>query len=795
MLKNYFKIAWRNLAKSKLYSTINIVGLTLGIASVLLIILYLQFEFSFDEYHEKKDRIYRVTSYAGFNEKNWRSGTPGNPTIALRKKIPGVADAFFMMSCGGGTVWIENEKYDEIDMNCTESNIFNTFTFPLIAGSKTEVLDAPYTTVISKSTAERLFGNENPVGKEIIVQWRDGEDGKKGFTVTGVMKDIPDNTHFQYDMFLSVVSLKSTTQCMDCGGQAIYALLDANADTAAIANLILNHVREISGKTYVEDIRLQPLGEIHFSSLSAQRKGDWQYVKILTLIALIILVVGCANYMNLATARYSQRSREVGVRKALGADRWQLSRQFLLETFLITIFTVPFAIILLKLGIPWFNSYAGSNVSLSFINNMWFYGTLTAVVIITGLIAGAYPALFVSSFEPNKVLKGNSSIGFGSSWLRKGLVAFQFIASIVMISVTLIILQQLNFVQNKNLGFNSDKLVTINIHDAAMRRNGKIIKQEFLRLTAVESATSSTAPATGRFGNIGYIFDSDSIAGKKYTFQNPRVDEDFIETMGISLLAGRNISPQPIDTTQEEWWKNLREALINETGVKTLGFTNPKDILGEVIGKRYRIVGVVEDFHFKNLKNEIEPLFLRPDDLGRTYSITVRLAGGNIRGGLDALSSAWEELGAPNPLDYSFVDDLIQQQYEQSRHTAWVIGVFAFISILIACMGLFGLAAFTAQRRTKEIGIRKVMGATVANIVSLLSKDFLKLVLIGFVIAVPISLYFMNQWLQDFAYRIDIGVGIFLLAGGLALFIALATVSWQSIRAALANPVDSLRSE
>jgi putative ABC transport system permease protein len=786
MIKNYLKIAWRNITNNKLYSAINLIGLALGIASVLLIFLYTQHELSFDQYNKKKDRIYRITSYGGFNEKNWGSYTAGNPVVEMRNSFSGVEDAVRMMRCGGGPITVAEKDYSDVEMTCTESNIFNIFSFPLVAGSQETLLNTPFTAVISESTARRVFGDQNPVGKSITINWN---RGKKNFEVTGVMKDIPANSSYKYDLFLSYKSLESTRRCLDCG-QLMFTLLDQNADTAAISDLVLNHIRNIDGKGYIEDIRLQPLTEIHFSSLNAQQQGDWRYVQILSLIAIVILILGCGNYMNLATARYSQRSREVGIRKVMGAYRRQLARQFLIETLLLTLLTIPLALLLIEVAIPWFNFYVGSKISFSFADNGWFYVALVGAVVITGLLAGSYPALFVSGFQPREVLQGNNKAGLGSALLRKGLVTFQFLASVVMISTTILIVKQLHYVQQKDLGFDSDKLVSVKISDPGLLSKGNIIKNEFLRQSGIKSATASPAPATGRFAGISFTFESDSIPGKKHTFINPRVDEDFITTMNIPLVAGRNLSRSVSDSSNK-----TQEALMNETGVKALGFTNPQQIINQVVAKSYRIVGVVRDFHLKNMKKDIEPAFLRLNQLGISYSVTVRLAGGSISQGLDNLQAAWNNLDTDTPLDYTFVNDLIQQQYKQEQRNAKVIGFFASISILIACMGLFGLAAFAARQRRKEIGIRKVLGASVTNIVALLSKGFVKLVLIGFVIAIPIAWYAMNRWLADFAYKIDIGPGIFVLAGAASLLIALLTVSWQSIKAAVANPVESLKSE
>ncbi|MCW9706927.1 ABC transporter permease [Fodinibius salsisoli] len=767
---------------NKFFSIINITGLALGIASVLLCFLYIQHELSFDEYHKKKDRIYRITSYGGFNAKEWKVYTSGNPVAEMRNNVSGVEDAARMKRCGGEPITVGDEDYRDVEITCTESNLFNIFSFPLIAGSKNGVLDTPFAAVISQSTADRLFGDENPIGQSITLNWH---EGREDFEVTGVIKDIPVNSHFKYDVFLSYKSLESTPICLDCGN-LMYTLLDQDADTAAIADLVLDHIREIDGKEYVEDIRLQPLDDVYFSSLGAQRQGSWQYVQVITLIALVILALGCGNYINLTTARYSQRSNEIGIRKAIGADRLQLIRQFLSEALLVTLFALPLALLLLELSLPWFNIYAKTQISLNVVNNIWFYVALLCLVAITGILSGIYPALYISGLQSQEILKGKRDIQSGSGLLRKGLVILQFVASVVMLTVTALILQQLQYIQQKNLGFDSDKLVSIKIDDPALIRQGNAIKQELISQSTIEAVTASATPATGRFARTRFTFQSDSIPDKKYTFVNPRIDEDFIRTMGIPLVAGRNISSGGATKNQE--------ALINETGVKALGFHDPEDILGRIIG-RVEVVGVVKDFHIENLRKEIEPVFLRSNQLNRAYFVTVRLTAGNISEGLDDLRSVWAKLGSSSPLNFTFANDLIQQQYEQEQHTVWVIGIFAGISILIACMGVLGLAAFTAQRRTKEIGVRKVLGATTVNIVALLGKYFLKLLMLSFIIAVPIAWYVMGQWLQNFSYKIEIGPGVFLLAGGIILIIAISTVSWQSIRAALVNPVKSLRME
>lgn len=787
MLRSYLTFAWRNLRKSFSYSLINLGGLALGIASVLLIFLYVQHEFSFDEYHEEKDRIYRITAYAGLNEKTWRGGTPGDPVPDLRENYRGVEQGARMISCGAGTITAGGQDFTGLDTHCTETELFEVFTFPLVAGSGRELLEAPYTAVISQSTAERVFGRVNVVGETFRMR-HDGEE--RSFEITGVMEDIPVNTHFRHDIFLSFATEAGTRRCMDCGGQSQYLLLEEEADTAALADHILNHVREIDGKEYVENIGLEPLTDIHFSEIPAPRQGDWQYIRILSAIALVILVIACGNYMNLATARYSKRAREIGIRKVMGAYRSQLARQFLSETLLVTAAALPFATLLLKGAIPWFNLYADTQVSLAFGGNLWFYAALLGVLLFTGFLAGSYPAIFVSSFQPREVLQGRQRLGPGAAGLRKGLVTFQFLASIVMIAVTVIIMQQLDYVLQKDLGFDSDQLVRVSVNDPALQSQGEAILQEFERYASVASATASPTPATRGFAGVRFVFESDTATGERFTITTPRVDEHFIETMEIQLLAGRNISPPGEDESRFP-----EEALFNETAVEELGFSNNEAILNQVVGSRFRVTGVVENFHLESLQNPIEPAALVMNPFNRTFSVNVRLAGGSVRQGLEDLRQAWSALGAETALDYTFVDDLIQQQYEQERRTARVIGVFAGLSILIACMGLFGLAAYTVQQRYREIGIRKVLGAGAGSIILLLYKDFGKLILLATLISVPVVYYAGQRWLENFAYRIEIGPMAFVAAVLAVALITVIATGARSLRAALMNPVDSIRQE
>ena len=783
MFKNYIKFAFRHLRQNLSYSLINIVGLGIGIASVLLIFLYIQHEFSFDDYHEKKERIYRISAYSGFNEKSWQGYSPGSPVEEMRTSYSGVEDAVNMTNCSGGPVSVDNKDYANIDMFCTESNLFNIFTFPLVQKMKDDVLGAPYTAVISESTAKRVFGDENPLGKNIEFNW---DRGKKDFQVTAVMEDIPVNSHFKYDVFLSYESLKSTRRCLDCG-TLMYTLVKQDADTAAIADQVLNHIQEIDGKSYVEDLRLQPLEEIYFSSVHAQRQGDWQYIQILTAIALVILIIGCANYMNLATARYSKRSKEIGVRKVLGAYKAQLAKQFLFETQFLTLAALPLALLFVVFAIPWFNIYADTQLSLG-LQNYWFYIIILIALFATGLMAGSYPALYVSAFKPSDVLQGGKRMGLGRSFLRKGLVSFQFVVTIVMIAVTFLILQQLDYVKEKNLGFDSDKIVSISLGDPTLSSQGETIRQSFSKLSSVKSASASLAPGTGYFAGRRFTFWADSTEQEKLTFMQPGIDSNFVETMGLEILAGENIS-----YSNNQNSNTSREGLINETGARALGYTNNDEAIGKTIANRYKIVGVLKDFHMESLHEEIEAALFIPST--SSYSLSVRLAGGSIEQALDDLRSTWDGFSAGAPLNYDFVEDLLYEEYQNEERIAKVIGVFASLSIIIAGLGLLGMAAFTTQQRMKEIGIRKVLGASIKDIILLLYKDFGILILIASILSVPIVYYIATKWLENFAYRTSIEPTIFLLGIIGVVFVTLIATGTRSLSAALMNPVDSIRQE
>ncbi len=779
MIRNYLRFVFRNFKRNPGFLSINIIGLAVGIATVLLITLYINHELSFDNYHEKKDRIYRIVSFGGFAEKNWGDYVAGNPIQSMRESYTEIEDATKYMNCGTNYLRIEDVRYDDISMLCTESNIFNIFSFNLIAGNPNEALNTPNRVVISRSLADRIYNGENPIGKIIPINlFREEAE----FEVAGLMEDIPVNSHFSADIFVSYVSLENTNLCLDCG-QRMYALLNEGNEAGidSVESRILSHIRDINGRTYVDDIKLEPLSDVYFSKTIEQSQGNMQYIYIMSGIAFLVLLIGCANYMNLATARFSQRSKEIGVRKVLGADRKELMTQFFLETILLTLLALPVAMILLGFTLPYFNELAGTEISIDWLQNITLYATILASIIVIALVAGSYPALFLSSFKPSDVIKGELKPSFSSTSVRKILVVFQFFVAIVMIIITSVIMNQLFYVQEKNLGFDSDQVVIARLTDQELMVKHITVREEFEKLAYVKEASSSSGVPIQR-GGSHIIHELED--GTNIRFVMPTVDENFLSTMDIKLVSGRNIST--------ELKEGVREVLINLDGVKRLGLEFPEDALElEISG--YTVVGVIEDFHIKPLDVEMQPILLSQNQWGRGYGMLVKLQGGNIANALDGLKEVWNDMGALEPLDIKFLDDQINELYQKERNTAKTIGSFAFLAIFLCCLGLFGLVTFITEQRIKEIGIRKVLGATVSNIILLLFKDFGKLILISFFISIPIAFYTSEKWLENFVYRIEIGPVIFLVSGLIVMIIALISTGIRSRQAALTNPAEILR--
>ena len=791
MLRNDFTVAGHALRRQPGYTTINVFGLAVGMAACLLIGLYVRFELSYDDFHANDDRIYRAVEEAGFRAEDvrWNPTVTGLLAPTARTEFDGVAEAVRMNNL---TTRVQREADTVTDISGyhAESNLFTIFSFDLLRGDPATALDRPQTAVLSQSLATRLFGDDDPVGQTLRVGIR---DSLRTMEVTGIVADVPSNSHLQFDLLVSFDTLLNTRLSISANQFLTYVLLDdEHPPVETLGEQILTYNREMLGKDYVKNARLQPLSEIYFGDIYAPQQGDIRYVYVFSAIAAIILLIACANYMNLATARSIQRTREVGVRKAMGAHRAQLARQFLGESLLLTLLALPLALGLLTLTLPAFNGLAGTDIELARLSSPRLL-VLVGVALVVGLIAGSYPALFLSRFRPTQVLTGRLPVGWSGARLRKALIVGQFALSAMLIFGTVIILQQIDYMRTKKLGFDQERVVTIELSDPVFRQQAEAFKQEIVRLPGVQRAALSLgAPMAGGFGRMGRVFDWKN---GKLAFQRAMVDEDFLETMDVGLVAGRNFTPQEVATGRETPMRTEQSGIIlNEAAVEALGWASPEAAIGRVIEPfgGNTVIGVVKDLHYRSLRHRIEPLALEPG--GYAATAVVRLAPGGVTKTLDRLCATWGNFVAGS-FDHQFLDQQIDHLYRAEQRTATIVGGFAGLAVLLACLGLFGLAAYAAERRTQEVGIRKALGASAADIVALLSKEFLTLVAIACVIAVPVAYGAAQQWLQDFAYRIDISPFVFVAASAAALAIAWSTIGTQALRAARTDPADALRHE
>lgn len=680
---------------------------------------------------------------------------------------------------------------DQICQRCdvifTESNIFNIFSFNLIMGDARTALDKPNTAVITQTITRRFFGEEDPIGKTMDVQ----VVGRLNpVQITGVMADVPSKSHFTFDILLSFESLNNTMLGIGADQFSTYVLLNKGTDANPISQQIQHFLHERMGKDYVEESRLQPLEEIYFSDIYAPRRGDIKYVYVLSTLALVIILIACSNYLNLATAQSARRNKEVGIRKVLGASRENLLGQFLVEAILITLIALPVAICLLAWGLPYFNSLIQTKIGLgSFQDSMLLPFLLVLGPVVIAIVIGSYPALFLSALRPVDALMGRLKMGISSAGLRRFLVIFQFSSSIVLIICTVLVMKQLNFMRNKDLGFDPDNILLIKLVDPSLQPRAQTLKKEFLKHPSVIDATAGFCiPGLRGFSSIKFIDYPKGKNGPAVTYHMPRIDSDFLKTMQVSLIAGRNISETRPDRIPDE-------GLINETALKKMGYRDPKDALGKRLGNSI-IVGVVPDFNFSSLRNEINPLLMHQAEPGRGYFIAVRLADQiDIKSILSDFRSLWQQFDTDLPLDVSFLSDQLNLQYESENKTARLVGSFAIIAILIACLGLFGLSTVILNQRIKEIALRKIMGASVSKILQLLLGSFISNILVAFVIAVPIAYVLMKGWLEGYSYRTDIEPETFLVSGALAVSMAIISIGIKCFKAGMTNPVESIRQE
>lgn len=808
MYKNYFTIAWRTFLKTKGYSFINIAGLAVGLSACLLIGLYVKHELSYDRFHENASRVYRVNMELKFGD-NHMDLALANPLFGetAKNEIQEVEQSTRLHWYGSFLVRKGNENIREGNVGWADSTLFDVFTLPMISGNPKTALTEPNSIVITESVARKYFDRTDVVGETLTI------DNTQSRKITGVIKDLPSNMHFQFTSFIPLVEDEYAREGTWAGSQnwSTYLLLKEGANPDHV-NGLLNKMLDrhlgpqleaIIGKTLGEfnsegnffkaslialpDIHLQSnrIGELYGS-------GNIQYVYIFSAIAACILFIAIINFMNLATARSTNRAREVGMRKVMGSMKGALVGQFITESVLTCAAAMLFAIAITVAIFPFFNELTGKPLNPSVLLTPQVTAGLIALTLLVGVVSGSYPAFYLSAFQPVSVLKGTHTNSGKRSAFRNVLVVFQFSASVLLITGTLIVYRQLQYIQQKDVGYNREQLLIINNIDKLENRT-EALKASLLQVHGVEKATVTGFLPVNYYRNNNSFFTSPSMDVKDMiSMQKWMIDEDYLETMGMQLLEGRNFSNQVAADTAS--------LILNESAAKFLG---NHDILEKKLYrledeetkrlKEFRVIGIVKDFNFSSLREHVKPLaFILGSDEG---AMTVRIQGANITQTISAIEDKWKSLVSDMPFEYSFMDADFDQLYKGERQSGNLITYFASLSILISCLGLFGLANFMAEQRTKEIGIRKVMGASVPGITALLSKDFLKLVLIAVAIAIPVAWYFTHKWLQEFAYHIDLEWWIFVVASMMALIIALMTVSVQAIKAAVQNPVSSLRSE
>lgn len=802
MLKNHCKVSLRNLWKNKAFSAINIFGLATGIACSLLIFLFVKDETSYDKYHKDAENIYRVVKdFVNDDGSLIPDATTPSPLVpALNKDFPEVVTATRIRPGWGRSYLFKygGKKLTEGRVFGVDSSFFDVFTFPFVKGHAGDAFRDVNSIVLTETSAKKIFGNENPVGKTITV------DAFGDMMVSGVVKDVPFNSHFHFDYLVSYRKQPGqTTQLTNWNGynDYTYVKLRPGADTAAFANKI-QQLNDRNVERSFSVFYVQPVTNIHLDSnlkWELEPNGDRQYVRIFTLIALFIVVIAGINYMNLSTAKASVRAKEIGVRKVTGALRTSLITQFLLESIITCLIASAVAILIAQLLMPVVNEITGKDLSI-FEGPGVLYAVLGSVLL--GLLAGIFPALYLSSFKPIAVLKGLKLNESGALGLRKVLVVIQFSISIILIIGAIVISQQMHYLRSAKMGLNVDQVFVISSAVFLSPSDRNAFKNEVKRLPGVKDITMSNGALPGRFSTSRMNVKGSS---QEQQINFISVDYNFLDVMGIKIKEGRSFSTKFLGDSLNNGYpggpleQNIGSIIINETAAKELNLTKPvgtQILYGTDADTSYyvTVVGVTEDFHFTSLKNEIKPFafFMNPRAQG---TMMVKLSGNSMESTLAQIQSLWKQFPSERPLDYTFLDETFAKLYSAESKFQKVFVSMVVLGIIIACLGLLGLATFAAQQRVKEIGIRKVLGASISNIVQLLSKDFLKLVLIAFVIALPVGWYATHKWLQDFAYRVDVKWWVFLLAGFIAILIAFFTISFQTIKAAVANPVKNLRTE
>lgn len=794
MIKNYLRIAFKHLQKQKMFSLINILGLTVGITCCYLIFLFILNEFSYDNFHKSGKDIYRVMRVGNLNgEKSDIPYLSPPYATALLNDYPDAIQKAVRVMPDNDLITFNNIAFNEKNIYLADSNFFQFFDFPLLKGNPATVLREPGSIVLTASAAKKYFGKDDPVGKVMEFNKR------LQLKVTGIAADVPVNSHLNFDMIVPISNLRTSPWFSQwpVNGLFVYVQLNPATDPHKLISLFPQFMDKYMGKFYAENgfkmgLTLRPLRDIYFESSTPfdnVKHGNKKTVYIFMCIAALILIIACINFVNLATARATDRSKEVGLRKVLGAVRRQLTGQFIMESILFAAIACILAILLLQVLMPSYNQLLGYKLP-SFWNNSWVYLFSAGVILVVGVLAGSYPALLLSSFSPIESLKGKLKVGKKGSFFRKTLVVIQFGISVLLIISVTVILSQMHYVKDKDLGFNKEQSMIIRLDNNAIREQAIRFKNELQQSPSVQSVSLMTGEPGG-FHDF-YSFEAEGRPNEKLVFNTEFADFEYAKTLVLKIIAGRDFSSQfPTDTVQS--------VIINRLAASKLGYT-PEQAIGKWIrninkdSAHRTIIGVVEDYHYASLKDPIGPLVIAPNADDRRLAL-IKLKTNHLPEAIKEIKTIYESAASSYPFEYDFLDERFNQLYKSEARQESIVGIFSAIAIFIACMGLFGLAAFTAVKRTKEIGVRKVLGSSIPNIVMLLSKDLLKPVLLGTLVAVPAGYYVMNKWLQGFAYRIGMHWWMFVAAAMVAVMIALITVSFQAVKAAIANPVKSLRTE
>ncbi len=811
MFKNYFKTAWRNLRKHKLVSSINLLGLTVGLTCCLLILVYILNELSYDRYNKDSDRIYRITRtfYNGNGDATLKLATISPPFgYYLPSEFPEIQKMTRLLNAGTLPLKYKEKLINEKNVYFGDENIFDVFTIKVLKGNAATALKEPFSIMMSEEEAKKYFGSEDPINKVIKA------NNQFDLKVTGVYQSFPSNSHMHPGLLISFNTLNDSLVYgeknlrTNWGNNSFftYIKLPPHYNAQNMINrfpaFLDNHMASEYGDkkpSKFTSIDLQKLTDIHLYShtdYEAENNGDIKIVYIFSIIAFFILLIACINYINLSTARSALRGKEIGIRKVVGARKNELMLQFISEAIITTLLATLISLILLTALLPFLNKVSGENLSERILFNWKITGIGIFVVFAIGALSGLYPALVLSSFKPVQTLKGFFKIKSGGVTFRKVLVTLQFAISIILIIATTIVFQQLHYLKNASLGYDKEQIITMPYF--GQQSNGyESFRNTILQNANIKSVTRSSRIPTGRLlDNMGAstIGSNSAMEPVKADIRYVAVDYDFIPSFGIKMKAGRNFS--------REFSSDTSNFVINETAARAIGWKSSADALdkplmyGDVSG---HIIGVMQDFHFESMHQSISPMILILPSTSRANAlynnISFKLGSGNISNEIASVRKAWQEYFPELPFEYTFLDENYAQQYQKEQKQEAIFSAFAFIAIFIASLGLLGLSTFAISQRIKEIGIRKVLGASVSGIVTLLSKDFLLLVLLASIIALPVAWYAVSQWLNSFAYRIDISIWVFAISILIALFIAFVTISFQAIKAAMANPVKSLRTE